>query len=131
MNGELEADNLEAKIDENTQTATIEPSYLGFLRENGFIVDSLNSVHTVQREKSKIPHLVVNVRTYDKPKDHPELDVAADGIDLWVCDCWSFRSNSADVSEGEPPSSSQPCDHIRRVSKIEQAKADENQKELQ
>ena len=55
MNGELTADNLEAKIDENTQQATIEPSYLGFLRSNGYVVDSLKSVHTVQRGKNKTP----------------------------------------------------------------------------
>jgi len=130
MNGELSADNLETKIDTNSQKVSIEPSYLGFLREHGYTIDGLNTAHTVQRSKDKTPHLVLNIATYDLPKDHPNLDYAADSIDLWVCDCWAFRTNSADVNNGEQPSESKPCVHIKQVDKVERAKQDPAQNTL-
>lgn len=128
MNGGLSSDTLKAKVDESTQTVSIEPDYLDFLREHGYIIDSLNEAHTVQRGRNKAAHLVLNIQTYNLPKDHPDLDVAVDGIDLWVCDCGDFTyRKAADVSEGQNPSESQPCTHIRKVSKVEQAKADDSQ----
>jgi len=130
MNGELDSDNLDAEIDTNTQQVTIEPSYLNYLREHGYTIDGLNEVHTVQRDKSKTPHLVLNVETYEKPKDHPNLDYAADSISLWVCDCWAWRNQSADVSSGERPSECEPCVHIKQVDKVERAKADNAQDTL-
>jgi len=131
MNGELDSDNLEAEINTNTQELRLEPSYLSFLRSEGYTIDGLNSVHTVQRDKSKTPHLVVNIATYDLPKDHPELDYASDAVDIWCCDCWDWRKrHSADVSEGQKPSDCGTCDHIRRVSKTERAEADDSQATL-
>jgi len=130
MNGELDSENLNTEIDTNTQQATIEPSYLNFLRSEGFTIDGLNSVHTVQREKNKTPHLVLNVTTYDKPSDHPNLDYVNDKIELYVCDCWSYRNNSADVSNGEKPSESEPCTHIKRVDKVQRARNDAAQDTL-
>jgi len=73
---------------------------------------------------------VLNVTTYDKPKDHPNLDYAADEIQLWICDCWSYRNNSADVSNGEKPSECEPCVHIQNVSKVERAEQDPAQDTL-
>jgi len=131
MNGELDSDNLDAEIDTNTQQVTIEPSYLNYLREHGYTIDSLNEVHTVQRDKTKTPHLVVSIATYDLPKDHPNLDYANDSVDLWVCDCADFTyRRAADVSDGKRPSESEPCVHINLISKVERAMSDDSQDTL-
>ena len=126
MNGELTTD---ARVTEAGEVV-LEPEYLQYLREHGYPILEVTESHTVQRGKDKDSHLVLKIKTRDKPNDDPSLDFVADEIDLWVCDCADFRyRRSADVAD-EPPSSSDTCTHIRAVSKVEQAKNDENQATL-
>jgi len=129
MNGELEADNLEYEMNQDG-TISLDISYLSYLSSNGYTIDSITELHQVQRDKEKTPHMVAKVVTFDKPKDHPNLDYVADKIDLWVCDCWAFRNDSGDVNDGANPSDCGVCPHIKRVSKTERAKADAAQDTL-
>jgi len=126
----LDAENLTAEVDQETQTLRIEPQYVEYLREHNYTIESLNEVHAVKSESDpESGYLVVSITTYEKPKDSPKLDAVADEMDLWVCSCWSYRTNSNDVSEGiTKPGGS--CKHVRAVSKTEKAKADEAQSEL-
>ena len=129
MNGQLNADNLDVELTEDGRIV-IEPNYLGFLRSQGHPIESIQEVHTVKRKDSDKAHIVAKVETFDKSKSNPDLDYVADKTSLWVCDCWSFRQKSADVSHGDKPSLSKPCVHIQEVCKQERAKEDENQSEL-
>ena len=110
----------------------LEPEWVDYLRSQGYSVDAINEAHTVESTSRDISHLVVNISTYDKPKDSPSLDVVADEVDLWVCSCEDWQYNqSADVSEDMvKPSDSGRCKHILSVDRVERAKNDENQAEL-
>ena len=126
----LEADNLETSVNDETGELVIEPQYIQYLREHNFTIEELNAVHTVESESEPDKaYLVVNITTYDHPKDHPELDVVEHERDVWACSCWSFRQNSNDVSNGlvKPDGS---CKHVERVSKVKRAKNDKAQNTL-
>jgi len=125
----LNAENLNARTTINGEVL-LEPSYLQYLRENGHPIDELQEVHTVPSESEKgKAHLVVKVETTELPTDHQEADVVADAMDLWACDCWSYRTSTNDVAEGEyPPEGS--CKHVLQVSREERAKNDEQQETL-
>ena len=126
----LEADNLETSVNDETGELVIEPQYVKFLRANDYTIESINEVHTVESESEPDKaYLVVNITTYDYPKDHPELDVVEHERDVWACSCWSYRQNSNDVSNGlvKPDGS---CKHVNQVSKVKRAKNDNNQDTL-
>jgi hypothetical protein len=107
-----------------------EPGYAGYLRSMGFNVEDIADIDTIASESNPDKkYLVGKIKTYDKPKDHPDMDLIADQISLEVCTCWSWRSNSADLEE-QPPSDSQGCKHTRQKWKAERAKDDDNQTEL-
>ena len=110
----------------------IEPEWVDYLRSQGYKVESINEAHSVDSGSRDVSHLVVNITTFDKPKDSPSLDVVADEVDLWVCSCEDWQYNqSADVSEDMvKPSDSGRCKHILSVDRVERAKNDENQAEL-
>jgi len=129
MNGEFTADNLEYEINPDG-TISLDISYLTYLSSNGYTIDSIQELHQVQRSRDKDPHMVAKVVTYDKPKDHPNLDYVADKMELWICDCWAFRNDSADVGADAKPSDCGTCPHIQAVSKTERAEADDSQATL-
>lgn len=129
MNKPANADNLTVELTDDGRMI-VEPGYLGFLRTNGHSVLGIEELHTVAREDSDKSHIVAKITTRRLPDDHPELDFVADEMELWVCDCWSFRSQSADVSEGEAPDECAACTHIKQVSKVERAKNDASQETL-
>lgn len=130
MKAQLGSDHLNAKITDAGE-ANIEPAYLNFLRDNGYSVDELLEAHAVKRSESEVAHLVLKVQTYSKPMSHPELDLTEDRISLYCCDCSDFRyRKAADVSDGVSPTECGPCAHIKSVSKVENAKADDSQTEL-
>ena len=107
-----------------------EPGYAGYLRSQGFNVEDITDIDTVaSNSEPDKKYLVAKIKTYDKPKDHPDMDLVADQIELPVCTCWSWRSNSADLDE-QSPSDSSGCKHTRQKWKAERAQADENQSEL-
>ena len=123
----LNADNL--KTDVKDGQLVIEPQYVQYLREHNYAIEAINEIHTVPSESSDGAHLVVNIQTYEYPRKHEKLDVVEHETNLWVCDCWSFRQNSNDVSKGlvKPGGS---CKHVRAVDKVQRAKNDEKQVEL-
>jgi hypothetical protein len=108
----------------------IEPGYVDYLRNQGYIIEEIEEVHSVESNSRDMSHLVVRIATYDKPRDR--YDALDDMIGLWVCSCEDFQYNqSADVSEDMvKPSDSGTCRHIRSVDMVEQAKQDDNQTEL-
>lgn len=129
MTGELTADNLETGLTQDGRL-TIEPGYLGYLRTQGYQIDQLKELHAVDSDSSEKAHIVAKVGTFEYPKDHPALDYAEHSIDLWACDCWSFRTeHSVDLTESSPAGCS-ACKHIETVSKAEKAKQDESQETL-
>lgn len=110
----------------------VEPSYVGFLRSQGYNIDDVSDVHVVPSESRDVAHLVMKVTTTDKPPGHPDSDIVADETEISVCSCENFQySQSVDVSmktlaEGNLGT----CKHIRACFKTERAKADDNQHTL-
>ena len=121
----LEAENLTVRVNAN-QEIVVEPSFIEFLRNEGYNIDGIEELRSVpsQSEKGKA-YLVMQVQTYTKPKDHPELDIIEDKLTIPVCSCWSYRQNSSI----EPPQGS--CKHTRKAYREERAKEDENQSTLE
>lgn len=113
---ELNAENLNAEI--KNSRASIEPGYLEFLRDNDIGISELLEAHTVKRSESDTAHVVLKVQLEN-------------GTELNCCDCWSFRSSSADVREGEKPSESGDCPHVRQVFRTQKAKADQSQNSIE
>ena len=127
---ELNADNFESGVTDDGQIIA-EPGYVGFLRSNGYTIESVEEIHTVASRSSEGSHIVVKITTYDKPKNHPELDIATDDISMWVCDCWAWRNSSADVSEsGVSPVDCGSCPHVETVDKTIRAQNDDSQDTL-
>jgi len=107
-----------------------EPGYAGYLRSEGYTVDDIHSIGTVASDSEPDKkYLVAKIDTYDLPMGHDDLDVAADGITLPVCTCWSWRSNSADLENGTP-SDCGACKHLRQHFKTIRAQNDEQQDTL-
>lgn len=129
MNRPLSAENLNVETTSDGRVV-MEPQYLGYLRSNGFSILEVKETHVVASEDSDKAHIVQTVVTRRKPDDHPELDYVADKCELTVCDCWAFRSGSADVTEHKAPTESSPCKHIESVDKVARAMNDESQETL-
>jgi hypothetical protein len=110
----------------------IEPAYCQYLREQGYTIDDVIEAHSVPSSSREKSHAVIQIQTYNYPRNHPELDVVEDEIELWVCSCEDFQYNqSADVSESMvKPSECGACRHIKSVSKVEKAKSDDKQRSL-
>lgn len=121
---DLNVDNLNTRINANSELV-VEPSFIGFLRSEGYIIESVRNVRTVPSDSEKAKaYLVVEIETYTKPRDDPELDYAQDEMRLLVCSCWSYRENS----ELNPPQGT--CKHCSSEFKTEKAKNDEQQQSL-
>jgi len=127
----LNADNLNTRTNLDGEIV-VEPSYIEYLRENGYAIEGVNESHCVPSGSREMGHVVMNITTYLHPKDSPLLDVAEHEIGLWVCDCWAFRNDSANVAgdAGITPDQSAPCSHIKHVSKVQRALEDESQEGL-
>jgi len=120
---------------ENTQEGVIlEPQYLGFLRSQGYVLQSVEKRHTVPSSDGEHAHLVYKTGSYQYPKGSSLLDVAdpEQQIKTWVCSCADFRFNkSADVRDATvSPDDSGVCRHIKQVSKVVKAREDESQATL-
>jgi len=125
---ELAADNLEVSTTMDGRPV-FEIQYITFLRENGFTIDGFNDPRVIQSESDESKaYLVGKLETYTKPKDHPDLDVIEDQCEIVVCSCWSYRSNSADVTESKAPGGT--CKHCEKAYMEERAKQDEKQTQL-
>jgi hypothetical protein len=108
-----------------------EPGYAGYLRSMGFNVEDITEIDTVSsNSEADKKYLVGKIKTYDKPKDHPDMDLVADEIALPVCTCWNWRSeHSADLDE-QAPSESGVCKHLKKAYREVRAENDDNQEEL-
>ena len=119
-------------IEATTDGILVEPSYVGFLRSQGYNIDAVSDVQVVPSESRDVAHVVMKVTTTDKPPGHPDSDIVADKTEIAVCSCENFQySQSVDVSmktlaEGNLGR----CKHIRACFKTERAKADDNQHTL-
>jgi hypothetical protein len=127
----LNADNLKTWVNKDGEVI-VEPSYVKYLRENGYNIEAIGALHSVPSKSSDGAHIVQEIQTYQYPRNHPKLDVAQHSTEIWVCDCWDYRSNqSVDVAETPLAEGSLgSCKHIRAVSKIANAKADDQQETL-
>jgi len=123
----LDADNLNIRLNES-QEVVVEPSYIEYLREHGFTIESVEDSRTVESGSSETDHVIHEIVTYEYPKDHPQLDYAVHETTVRICDCWSWRNNSNDVAEGEKPGGT--CKHVEAEFMTEKAKADNQQTEL-
>jgi len=124
---QLDAENLNIRVNESEEVV-VEPSYLEYLREHGFVIESVDDARTVASSSGETDHIIYEVTTYTRPRDHPELDYAADEITIRVCDCWSYRTNANDVEETIRPGGS--CKHITNEFMAEKAKNDKSQQTL-
>jgi hypothetical protein len=127
---ELTAENLNVETTDDGRIVA-EVSFVGYLREHGYPIDGVSDPVTVERPDSDTAHLVYKIDTLDKPTDHPESDAVADAIKLPCCDCWSYRTDTPDVGDGETLEGVTPsCPHVREAYKVENAKSDDQQQEL-
>jgi len=112
----------------------LEPQYLGFLRSQGYGLQSVEERHTVPSSDGEHTHLVFKVGTYQYPNGSSLLDVAdpEQQVETYVCSCPDFRFNqSADVRDATvSPDDSGVCRHIKQVSKVVKAKEDDSQATL-
>jgi hypothetical protein len=127
-----DADNLTAELAQTEQgeRIVVEPQYIEYLRSHGYSIKSLDRFDTAPSESEEDEgHVVVKITTYAYPDGHEKLDLVAHEIQIPVCDCWSYRQNSNDVSENDvQPGGS--CKHTRDVFREEKAKKDEQQETL-
>ena len=110
-----------------------EPGYAGYLRSMGYNVEDIADIDTIQSEDPEKPdtkYLVARIKTYDKPMDHPDMDLVADQIFLPVCTCWGWRKHeSADLDE-QAPSESGVCKHLKKAYREVRAENDDAQHTL-
>lgn len=125
-----EKENLTKELTQDNRLI-FEPSYASYMRSQGYIVSDITDIDTVQSESDPDKkYLVCRIETFDKPKDHPNLDYVADKTTIEVCTCWDWRSNhSADLDEDSPENCG-ACKHLREKFKAINAQEDDNQKEL-
>jgi len=126
---ELTADNLDVETNEAGEVL-IEPSFVGYLREHGYPIDSVKNAVTVQRKDSDTAHMVYQIETLSKPTSHPESDIVNDQITLSCCDCWNFRNSTPDVGDGETLETQPSCPHVRKAYKELSAMQDDQQDTL-
>jgi len=109
-----------------------EHEYLGFLRDNGYNVNSVSDTRVVGSETKDHAYLIARVETLKLPTSHPESDVVVDGAQIIVCSCDDWHYNqSADVSEsGVHPTACGKCKHIIAEFRAEQARDDDSQDTL-
>jgi len=107
--------------------------WVEYLKTQGYRVDAINNVQTVDSDSRDLTHLVAQIQTYDKPFNSPELDLVEDEITVPVCSCKGFTYQyGADVSESLiSPSQSETCPHIRKTFKAIRAQEDSNQETLE
>jgi len=130
MKGPLDADNLDLGSTDDG-TPTLLPKTLYFLQQENYAIDDVVESHVVKRDSSDTAHIVFKIETYDFRRKDPRLDAVEDQIDIWVCDCADFTYRRfPDLTEDRRPSDYTPCVHIKEVSKVEKASADENQETL-
>ena len=110
----------------------IEPSYVEFLRSQGYNIDDVSDVRVVPSTSRDVGHVVMRITTTDKPPGHPESDVVADKTEIAVCSCENFQfRQSVDVSEKTLAEGHLgTCKHITSAYREERAKADKSQNTL-
>lgn len=106
-------------------------SVWSYWADHGYPVEAITGAWTVINDKVEdinTSHIVVKVETLEKPLD--EADVAADGTELYACDCRDYQYNrSVDLQE-RYLTEWDDCKHIRAVSREAKANADDNQQTL-
>ena len=110
----------------------IQPSYVGFLRSQGYNIDDVSDVRVVPSSSRDVAHVVMKVTTTDKPPGHPDSDIVADKLELLVCSCESYTYNEGvDVSKQTLAEGNiRRCKHLISAFREERAKADESQERL-
>lgn len=125
-----EKDNITKERTEDGRLV-FEPGYCGYLRSQGFQIEAISEIDTVtSRSNPEKKYLVAKVKTYDYPKDHPDLDLVEHTCTITVCTCWNWRTEHSANLDSQKPSKSGSCKHCREKWKVEKAKADENQQQL-
>jgi len=128
----MKLDTDQIDIEATTDGIMLEPSYVGFLRSQGYNIDGVSDVHVAPSESRDVAHVVMRVTTTDKPTGHPESDVIADMTEIAVCSCENFQyRQSVDVSEKTLSEGTMGrCKHITACYREERAKADKSQNTL-
>lgn len=126
-----EEENITKKLTEETNELIFEPGYAGYLRSQGYNVDDISDIDTIQSESDpEKKYLVAKITTYEYPKNHAELDAIEHQIELPVCTCWNWRSEHSANLEEEKPTECGTCKHLQDAYRAEKAKADESQDTL-
>ena len=113
---QLKRAELTADVTEDNEIV-LEPSYVGYLRQNGYSIRSVEEAHSVPSGASDGAYIVMKIWTYEYPTHDDRLDLVADKCSLWTCSCKGFTyQKSADVSESPvKPTESGVCKHIEAV----------------
>ena len=111
----------------------VEPEYLEYLRSHGYPILDVTDVQIAASESRDLAHVVCRIKTYEYPKGHEKLDVAAHEAEIAVCSCEDYQYNQApDVSEhGTKPTDGSTCKHCRRAYKAIRAQNDDRQETLE
>jgi len=119
-------------IDATPEGIVVEPSYVGFLRSQGYNIDDVSDVRIVPSSSRDIAHVVMQIETTDKPPGHPESDIVADKTEIICCSCENFQyEQGVDVSKRPIAEGTMGrCKHIRQEFKTEKAMADKDQDTL-
>jgi len=113
----------------------IEPSYVSYLRTQGYNIREITEKHTVPSTSGEHAYLLFKLQTYVFPKNSALLDIADESqqVELWVCSCPQFRfRETVDVSNGVDvtPDQCGVCKHVEKIDKTVRAEHDDNQDTL-
>jgi len=110
----------------------LEIPWVDYLKAQGYRVEGINNVQTVDSGSRDLTHIVAQIETYDKPFGDDSLDLVEDETTVPVCSCENFTyEQGAEVEDSMiTPSQSSTCKHLRKAFKAIQAREDESQTEL-
>jgi len=137
-NLKMETENGEELVTRKTTLDGIvcEPSYVSFLRSQGYAIEEVLETHTVHSNSEDCSYVIHKIQTYAFPKGSALLDVANEDqqIEMYVCSCPGYRFHkTVDVSNGPDvtPDQCGECTHIKQVMPAHRkAMQDDNQDTL-
>jgi len=132
MNINVDNCNVELKDTSEGNAITVEPSFVGYLRSQGYPVNGVSDMQVIPSESdTDKAYVVCKVKTLLFPKGHPELDLVEHQIEIAVCSCWAFRSDSPEISEDTvTPAEVPTCKHLRSAYKEVDAREDDQQQTI-
>jgi len=124
---------LSADVSVEDGSVTLEIPWISHLKTQGYKIDAIEDVQTVDSGSREISHVVARITTYDEPFGSDTLDLVEDKVEgLPVCSCEDYTYNQGATVEDAmvKPSQSGTCKHIRKTFKAIRAANDEQQETL-